>query len=233
MTGPSLALAEDLDRRAQEAQRRSRCDVLGLPGLARSRAQDLDVARARCMSASSDSSHARAVRRRARARPASTIDVGARELAELAQLGVGERGLRRPAAAEHARPPRREAAGERLERVVGGVGRRELVGVEHEHPRDVDRDVAVADDHGALAPTGRTSWSAASGWPLYQATNSVAACEPGQVLAGDPEPVVARGADARRRPRGSARAGRPRVHVARRARRRRRSGSPACAAVFS
>ena len=35
-------------------------------------------------------------------------------------------------------------------------------------------------------------WSAKWGWPLYQATNSVAACEPGQVLARDPEPVVAR-----------------------------------------
>ena len=32
------------------------------------------------------------------------------------------------------------------------------------------------------------SWK--SGWPLYQATNSVAAHEPGQVLAGDPQAPV-------------------------------------------
>ena len=37
------------------------------------------------------------------------------------------------------------------------------------------------------------SWK--SGWPLYQATNSVAAHEPGQILAGDAEPPVGLGAD--------------------------------------
>ena len=75
--------------------------------------------------------------------------VGARELAELEQLGVGERGLRRPAAAEHDDLLARDARQQRVERVVGGVGGRELVGVEHEHARDVDRDVAVADDDRA------------------------------------------------------------------------------------
>jgi hypothetical protein len=33
-----------------------------------------------------------------------------------------------------------------------------------------------------LRSNSRPLWS---GWPLYQATNSVAACDPGQVLAGD------------------------------------------------
>ena len=71
------------------------------------------------------------------------------ELAELEQLGVGEGGLRGSAAAEdddlgHA------AVGEHLERVVGGVGGRELRRREHEHAGDVERDVAVADHHRAL-----------------------------------------------------------------------------------
>src|SRR3954469_18259437 len=37
------------------------------------------------------------------------------------------------------------AARQAVDRVVGGVGHRDLVGIEHEHARDVDRDVAVAD----------------------------------------------------------------------------------------
>ena len=32
------------------------------------------------------------------------------------------------------------------------------------------------------------SWK--SGWPLYQATNSVAGHAAGQILAGDPEPAI-------------------------------------------
>ena len=86
-------------------------------------------------------------------------------------------------------------ARERLDRVVGGVGRRELVGVEHEHARDVDRDVAVADRPRRARAERSNSWSAASGWPLYQATNSVAGVRAGPVLARDPEPVVVGGAD--------------------------------------
>ena len=77
-------------------------------------------------------------------------DVGARQVAELAQLRVRERRLRRPAAAEddHFRYRR---GGERRDRMVGGVGPRELVRIEHQHSGDVDRDVPVADHDGALA----------------------------------------------------------------------------------
>jgi hypothetical protein len=31
--------------------------------------------------------------------------------------------------------------------MIGGIGRRQLRRVEHQHPRHVDRDVAVADHH--------------------------------------------------------------------------------------
>ena len=76
--------------------------------------------------------------------------VGALELAELEQFRVRERGLRRSAATEQDDFLDCGVA-EGLDRVVGGVGRRDLVGVEHEHAGDVDRDVAVADHDGALA----------------------------------------------------------------------------------
>ena len=77
-------------------------------------------------------------------------DVRTRQLTELAQLGIRERGLRRTATAEDDHFGDR-GAGERLDRVVGGVGRCELVRLEHQHPRDVDRDIPVADDDGARA----------------------------------------------------------------------------------
>ena len=76
-------------------------------------------------------------------------------------------------------------AGERLDRVVGGVGRSELVRLEHQHPRDIDRDIPVADDDGACARQVGAS-SAYAGWPLYQATNSVAATDPGRSSPGIP-----------------------------------------------
>ena len=54
------------------------------------------------------------------------MDVGVVELPELAHLGVGERGLGGPAAAEDDDLLDR-ALGERLDRVVGGVGALELL----------------------------------------------------------------------------------------------------------
>ncbi len=66
------------------------------------------------------------------------------------------------------------------------VGASSLRG-EHEHARDVEGDVAVADHHRALGrepeSSSRSVWS---GWPLYQPTNSVAACEPGSSSPGIP-----------------------------------------------
>ena len=47
----------------------------------------------------------------------------------------------------------------------------------------------------ARSPERSNSRSWKSGWPLYQATNSVAAHEPGQVLARDAHPPVALRAD--------------------------------------
>ncbi len=75
--------------------------------------------------------------------------VDALHLAELQQLRVGERGLRRATSANdvhflHA------CGDDPLDRVVGGVGRLELLAREQEHARHVDRDVAVPDHDGAL-----------------------------------------------------------------------------------
>ena len=70
-----------------------------------------------------------------------------RQLAELLQLLGGERRLRRPAPAEHGDLLDRRR-GQRVEHVLGHVGRLELVGGAGQHPRDVERHVADADhDH--------------------------------------------------------------------------------------
>ena len=123
----------------------------------------------------------------------STIDVGARELAELAQLGVRERGLRGAAAAEHDHVLDL-GGGERADGVVGGVGDRDLVGVEHEHPGDVDGDVAVADHDRARGGqvelvVGVVGVAVVPGHELGRRVRSR------PVLARDPEPVVDRRAD--------------------------------------
>ena len=65
---------------------------------------------------------------------------------------------------------------------------------ERQHPGDVDRDVA-APTTTARSPERSNASSWKSGWPLYQATNSVAGHEPGQVLAGDAQPPVGLRAD--------------------------------------
>ena len=76
-------------------------------------------------------------------------DVDAGHPAQLAQLRVRERGLRRAAAAEHDDPADRALA-QRGECVVGDIGARQLVGIARQQPGDVRGDVAVADDHGGL-----------------------------------------------------------------------------------
>ena len=150
-------------------------------------------------------------------------DVRARELAQLAQLRRGERGLRGPAAAEHDHFVDGGGA-ERRDRVVGGVGDRHLLRVEHEHAGDVDGHVAVADDHRARGGevelvVGVVRVAVVPGHELQRAVRA------GAVLARDAELVVGRRADRVRAPRGSGPAG-PGGSRARRARRRRRSGSP-------
>ena len=224
----AVLVAEDLDRRAQEAQhdpvrlaraaRAARTRAGSRRCAARSRSRRRTRASAALCSSSSSSA-------------GSTIDVGARELAELAQLGVGERRLRRAAAAEHddlLDRRRRRAPRSRGRRCRSARARR---GRARASARRRSRRCRCRSTT-ARAPYRSNSWSAKSGWPLYQATNSVAACEPGQVLARDAEPVVARGAD-RVDDRVVALEQLVARDVARRARRRRRSGSPGCAAVFS
>ena len=74
---------------------------------------------------------------------------------------------------------------DRLDRLVGRVRGRELLGGEREHSRDVERDVPVADhDRSLHREVEPRSWK--SGWPLYQATSSVAAHEPGRSSPGIP-----------------------------------------------
>src|SRR5215218_5867779 len=76
-------------------------------------------------------------------------DVGACELAELTQFGRRERGLDRAAPPEHHDLPEARVD-DRLDRGVDRVRARELLRGQSEHPRDVDRDVPVPDDDGAL-----------------------------------------------------------------------------------
>ena len=87
-----------------------------------------------------------------------------------------------------------EADAERRDGVIGGVGDRDLVGVEHEHAGDVDGDVAVADHDRARGAevelvVGVVRVAVVPGHELQGAVRA------GAVLTGDAEPVVGRGAD--------------------------------------
>ena len=77
------------------------------------------------------------------------FDIGARQLAHLLDLGVGEGGLGRPAASDEvdvADP----ALAQGLQRVVGDVGDRQLLVGAAQDARHVDGHVAHADDRGGL-----------------------------------------------------------------------------------
>ena len=182
-----LAVALDLDRRAEEAQH----DPPAACPRARAAANSVKIStflRA-VMSASSDSRYSRL----------SVVelavggvddDVGVDHLAQLADLGVREGGLGRAAAAEDD-DLLDAAVGEGVDRVLGGVGLLELLAVEAEHPGDVGGDVAVADHDGALAGevelvVGEVGVGVVPGDELG---GGVAARE---VLAGDPEVAVGR-----------------------------------------
>ncbi len=119
-------------------------------------------------------------------------DVGVGELAELAYLRVGERRLRRAAATEDddLLDP---GVGELLDRVVRGIGCMQLAVGEGEHPGDVGGDVAVADHDDALRSqvelvVGEVGVGVVPGDELGGRVRA------GQVLAGDPEPAIGRGA---------------------------------------
>ena len=183
-----LALAEDLDRAAQEAQVHAALVAVRLAlGVL---AHQVDVALVGRVALGLEPVRAELVELHV---GRVDDDVRARELAQLAQLGRGEGGLRRAAAAEHDHLVDL-GRGQRLDRVVGGVGGRDLLGVEHEHAGDVDRDVAVADHDRA----GRAEVELVVGVvrvavvPGHELERAVAA---GPVLAGDAELVVGRGAD--------------------------------------
>ena len=73
--------------------------------------------------------------------------------------------------------------------MVGGVGGRDLVGVQHEHPRDVDRDVAVA-DHDRARGAEVELVVGVVGVAVVPGDELGGAVRAGPVLARDPEPVV-------------------------------------------
>src|SRR5262249_47515660 len=77
-------------------------------------------------------------------------DVRAGELAHLLELGRGPGRLHGAAPSEHDELAD-AGADDRLDRGIRGVGGRELVTGEGEHAGDVERDVPVADDDGALS----------------------------------------------------------------------------------
>ena len=112
-------------------------------------------------------------------------DVGLGQLAELAHLGVGERRLGRPAAAEDddlldpraRRAPR--SRGRRCRSISSSARGRASI-------RATSAATLPLPITTARLRERSNSWSAKSGWALYQLTNSVAACEPGRSSPGMP-----------------------------------------------
>ena len=111
-------------------------------------------------------------------------DVGAGELAELADLDRSPGGLDRAPATEDENLL--HACGvDRLDRCVGRIGRSELVGRQGEHPRHVERHVPFPTTTARSCERSNSrSWK--SGWPLYQATKAVAGHEPARSSPGMP-----------------------------------------------
>ena len=142
---PSV-VGEERDRREQEAQH----DALAMP-LAEAASRSRAGSR-RCAAQVDVRSALGIVRRRAPARapPASTITSASASSPSSSSSGFVKAACAGSAPADDRRPRGRWLAREHLERVVGGVGRRQLLGRQHEHARDVERDVAVADHHRAL-----------------------------------------------------------------------------------
>ena len=112
---------------------------------------------------------------------------------ELAEFHRRERCLQRSAASHHddlaqaARP-------EPVERMVGDIGLREDFRVADQDPRHVERDIAVADHHGAVGgQIGRHLAEMRVGVvPADEVDGGDAA---GQIFAGDAELTVGLGAD--------------------------------------
>ena len=104
---------------------------------------------------------------------------------------------------------------DRLDRSVGGVRGRELLARQREHPRDVERDVAVADHDRPLVRRGRTAGPGSPGGRCTRRRTRSPARSP----AG-PRPGCRGGGRSARRPR------RPPRRRAERARRGSRRGRP-------
>ena len=111
-------------------------------------------------------------------------DVGAGELAQLAELGRRPRGLHRPAPAEHDDLADARAEIASIAASVVSVGA---------SSSGVSASIRATSSATLPFPTttarsrersNSSSWK--SGWPLYQATNSVAGHEPGRSSPGIP-----------------------------------------------
>jgi hypothetical protein len=115
-------------------------------------------------------------------------DVGVGQVAELPDLRIGERRLRRSAAAQEVNLPD-PACRQRLERVVGDVRPRQLVRRSAEDAGDVDRHVPDADDRGPLLVEVELAVPVVgvAVVPGHELGGRMAAS---QVLAGDPHAPV-------------------------------------------
>ena len=124
---------------------------------------------------------------------ADDLDVAALEHTHLEQLRVRERCLQRSTAGED-RDLLDARGREHLDRMVGRIGDRQLRRRQRKHPRDVDRDVAGSDDDRLLAPQVDLQ-TAVVGMAVVPGDELGRGMRAAQLLAGDPEPPVDRGAE--------------------------------------
>ena len=118
--------------------------------------------------------------------------VGVRELAELEQLGVGEGRLRRAAAADDDDLARRWLAASTSSAWSAVSVGASSAGASTSMRATSSATLPLPITTARSAESRSTSRSVWSGWPLYQPTNSVAACEPGSSSPGMPERAVRR-----------------------------------------
>ena len=137
-----VAVAQQGDGGAQKPQ----ADAVGLtPRLARCKlAQQLHIAPGRRVGLLSEPTRAVLVELQL---GGVDVNVGPRELSQLAELWIRERRLRRSSTAEQ--DDLLDLCPLELRQgVIGGIRPGQFSRLEYEHAGDVDRDVAVADHHG-------------------------------------------------------------------------------------
>ncbi len=148
-------------------------------------AQDLDVAPRRDVVLGAGSATASA-----RSSSCGIDDhVGVGELAELEQLGVGEGRLGGSAAADDTTSRTRLRASTSRAWSAVSVGR-ELGRGEHEHARDIERHVAVADHHSALGREQVDLEVGVVGMAVVPADELGRGVRAGEVFAGDAQRAV-------------------------------------------